>query len=322
MHSPESPNSLDPGGPAAQDIAALWWFLLVLGTVVFLLVLALLLIPLLRRPRQGAPAGDDRAEVPAALTHRWIVGLGIVLTGVLLIVVLVFSVATMRNVSRAAPADSVEIDVVGHQFWWAASYPAADVTVANEIHIPVGEPVELRLTSADVIHSFWAPELHGKLDLLPDGTNVLVLEADRAGEYGGECAEFCGLQHTNMGFLVIAQPRAEFDAWLEAQRAPAAAPTDGPAAEGARIFASKGCGQCHVVRGGPTAATPPEIPGPDLTHVSSRRTIASDTVANTPGDMTAWLRDPQSIKPGTSMPSPELTDEQVTALVAYLEGLE
>ena len=119
---------------------------------------------------------------------------------------LVVSVATMRDVSRAAPAGSTRIDVVGYQFWWSVRYPDADVTVANELHIPVGEPVEVRLTSDDVIHSFWAPELHGKLDLLPDGTNTLVLEAERAGVYGGECAEFCGIQHTNMGFVVVAEP--------------------------------------------------------------------------------------------------------------------
>ena len=224
-----SPSSLDPAGPGARDIATLWWVLLAAGTAVFVLVLVLFVVPLLRRRRDEA---GDRDDVPARTASRWIVWLGIVLPTVVLTGVLFVTVLTMRSVSRAAPEGSVQIDVTGYQFWWAATYPEHGVTVANELHIPVGEPVELRLTSADVIHSFWVPELHGKLDLLPETTNTLVLEADEPGIYGGECAEFCGLQHANMGFLVVAQPRDEFDAWLAAQRAPAAAPTSGQAERG------------------------------------------------------------------------------------------
>lgn len=316
------PASLDPSGPAAGDIAFLWWLLLGSGTAIFLLVVVLLVVPMLRRRRQASAdgaAGDDRGEVPARLANRLIIGLGIVMTSVLLAAVLAISVATMREVSRAAPADSLQIDVVGHQFWWSVRYPDADVTVANEIHIPVDEAVELRLISADVIHSFWAPELHGKLDLLPDGTNTLVLEADEPGIYGGECAEFCGIQHTNMGFVVVAQPPAEFAAWLEAQRTAAAEPADEVARRGREVFLAEGCAQCHVIRGLTTDES--AQPGPDLTHLASRRTIASDTLDNTAANLTDWLRDPGQVKPGTTMPTPELSAEQIEQLVAYLEGL-
>ena len=163
VSSVERPGQLDPGGPAADDIAPLWWGLLAAGTVIALLVAVLLVLPMVRRRRRMPDASADHDDVPQQLANRWIIGLGVVMPGAILIAVLVFSVSTMRTVSRAAPAGSVVIDVVSYQFWWAASYPADDpdddVIVANEIHIPVGEPVELRLTSADVIHSFWAPEL-------------------------------------------------------------------------------------------------------------------------------------------------------------------
>jgi cytochrome c oxidase subunit II len=310
-----APSSLDPAGPGAQDIATLWWILLAGGTAVFVLVVVLFVVPLLRRRRDE---GADRDDVPAGKATRWIVWLGIVLPTVVLTGVLVVTVLTMRSVSRAAPEGSVQIEVTGYQFWWSANYPEHGVTVANELHIPVGEPVELRLTSADVIHSLWVPELHGKLDLLPETINTLVLEADEAGIYGGECAEFCGLQHANMGFLVVAQPRDEFDAWLAAQGGPAAAPTSGQAERGEQVFLEADCGSCHTIRGVSEAGEP----GPDLTHVASRRTLASDTLDNTTANLERWLRDPEAVKVGTTMPTPDLTAEQLAALVAYLEGLE
>ncbi len=239
---PAVPASLDPKGPAADAVATLWWVMLVLGTAVFVLVLALLVVPIWRRRRDAGSTSDDRGDVPPALVNRWVIGFGVVMPAVLLIAVLVMSVSTMRTVSRAAPNDSVVIEVVAYQYWWSAHYQADEVTVANEIHIPTGQPVELRLISQDVIHSFWVPELHGKLDMLPDGPNTLVLEADEPGEYLGACAEFCGLQHANMGFLVIAQPPEEFAAWIEAQQRPAAEPTSEEAERGRALFVAEGCG--------------------------------------------------------------------------------
>jgi len=319
---PTAPTTFEPAGPAAGDIALLWWVLLAVGTVVFLLVMALLVATMIRR-RVGGDEDDtdDRAEVPAATSSRWIVGLGVAMPTVLLVGVLAITVWTARSISGAAPAGAVHIEVEAYQFWWSARYVDTGVTVANEIHIPAGERVELTLTSADVIHSFWVPELHGKLDMLPDGPNTLVLEADEPGEYLGACAEFCGLQHAKMNFLVIAQPRAEFDAWLGAQEQPAAEPAGEVAARGRDVFAAEGCAGCHVIDGGPVATAGRE-PGPDLTHVGSRRTLAADTIANTPELMAEWLRDPNEVKEGTTMPAPELTDDEVANLVAYLQGLQ
>jgi cytochrome c oxidase subunit 2 len=316
------PVVFEPSGPAAEDIGVLWWLLLVVGTAVFLLVVVLLVVPMIRRRTTAADdRGADRADVPPSTASRWIVGLGVLMPTVLLVGVLVATVWTTRRISGAAPAGAVRIEVEAYQFWWSARYLDGDVTVANEIHIPAGEPVALTLTSADVIHSFWVPELHGKLDMLPDGPNTLVLEADEPGEYLGACAEFCGLQHAGMNFLVIAQPRAEFDAWLAAQREPAEEPAGEAARRGREVFAAEGCAGCHEVVGGPTVSGPREA-GPDLTHVGSRRTLAADTIANTAEQMTEWLRDPDEVKEGTTMPAPELTDDEISDLVAYLQGLE
>jgi len=315
-----APAQLDPSGPAAGEIATLWWWMLAGATVVTILVVTLLVIPILRRRGQAPSDGDDHEDVAPALTRRWIVGLGIVMPAVVLIGVLVFSVATMRTVSRAAPAGSVVIDVVAYQYWWGAEYPGEGVTVANELHIPAGQPVELRMTSADVIHSFWVPDLQGKIDMLPDGITTLVIEADEPGMYLGACAEFCGVQHAMMNFLVVAQPPEEFAQWLVEQRAPAAPPTDEESRRGAAVFEDAGCAACHTVEG-VSDAEGATTPGPDLTHVGSRRTLAADTISNTPEEMARWLRDPDAVKPGTTMPVPELTDAELADLVAYLESL-
>lgn len=315
-------------GPAAEEITELWWVFLVMGAAVYALVIILLIVPMLRRRRRRRaatvqPSGDgelgpgDLDEVPARLATGWIVGLGVVLPLVVLVVALVLSVSTMEALPRTAPPGSVVIDVVGHQFWWSASYRDEQITVANEIHVPVGEEVELRLISADVIHSFWVPDLHGKLDVLPDGTNIMVIEADEAGSYGGECAEFCGLQHANMGLLVIAQPRDEFDLWVAAQQAPAVSAATEAAQRGQQLFLDENCGSCHTVRGVVTG----DGSAPDLTHVASRSTLLSDTIENTTVGLTEFLRDPDEVKVGTGMPPPTLTEEELADVVAFLEGL-
>ena len=206
-----------PATTAADRIVALWWLFLAIGAAVFVLVVVLLLAPMIRRRREGEPQPPpaDHDEVPPQLATRWIVGFGVVLPVVLLAGVLTASVATMQALPREG--DGLVIDVVGLQFSWEATYRDAGITVTDELHIPVGERVELRLTSADVIHSFWVPDLSGKLDALPDGINTLVIEADEPGTYRGVCAEFCGLHHADMGFVVIAQPAAEFAEWLAAR---------------------------------------------------------------------------------------------------------
>jgi cytochrome c oxidase subunit 2 len=315
-------------GPVAGEIWDLWWLLLGLGVAVYVLVMGLLVAAVARRRRGepddhgdiavGAGGAPSRPPVPRRLASRWIVGGGLVLPLVVLPVVLASSVGTLRGIPQSAGQGGLVVEVVGHQWWWSVHYPDHGVTVANEIHIPVGRRVAFHLTSADVIHSFWVPKLAGKLDALPDGTNVLVVEAAEAGEYRGHCAEFCGLQHAKMGLLVVAEPPERFQAWVEDQRRPAAEPATASAAAGREVFAASGCGACHTVRGTGAAGTG----GPDLTHVGSRRTLAAATVVNDPVHLARWLDDPASVKEGTRMPHTPLGERDLAALVEYLRGLE
>jgi cytochrome c oxidase subunit 2 len=200
------------------------------------------------------------------------------------------------------------INVIGHQWWWEVRYGNSTAVTANEIHIPVDTRVGLVLTTADVIHSFWVPELNRKVDMIPGTENRLLLIADHPGVYRGQCAEFCGLQHANMAVEVVAEPKAAFDAWL--------ARNARPAARGNTLFAQN-CSGCHEIRG----TTAHADVGPDLTHFASRRTIAAVTLANTPQNLREWLRDPQHVKPGNRMPNLELSDADWTALQRYVESL-
>ena len=211
--------SLDPQGPVAEAMADLWWLMLVLGVVVFIVFAVLLGIGLFRRPSDATGDADDGDA--SGRTGRWLVGWGVI--GPLVIIAVVFgaTIQAMRVMEDDAPPDALVVDVVGQQWSYEVSYPDHDVTMTNELHIPVGRTVALRLTSADVIHSFWVPELGGKLDMLPDGVNTLVLRADEPGEHVSRCAEFCGLEHTTMRLTVIAEPAEQFDAWLADQQATA-----------------------------------------------------------------------------------------------------
>lgn len=311
-------SALDPAGPAARDIDDLWWFLFWLGLAVFALFAVLLALGLRRSHRAAAdgddPSGDD--DPHGRSVRAWLVGGGVILPVVVVAVVLVATILAMRATADEAP-EALTVVVVGHQWWWEMAYPDHDVVTANELHIPAGEPVRLVLRSTDVIHSFWAPALGGKLDALPDGDNVLVLEADEPGTYDGACAEFCGLQHANMNLVVIAHDPADFDRWLSANAEPAVAPEDGLAEEGREVFLQEGCGSCHTVRGTPADGEA----GPDLTHLGSRGSIAGGVLDVTADDLRRWLADPHAVKEGVAMPDPELTDDQLAAVVAYLEGL-
>jgi cytochrome c oxidase subunit II len=307
-----APSTLAPQGPAAERIAGLWWIMLGLAGAIYTVVIALLLIGLFRR-RQSEPEGERRPTDGRA----WILGGGVALPVAVLIVLFALTIGTMA--SLAAPAgDALTIELVGHQWWWEVRYPDGQVTTANELHIPAGRQVRLSLTSADVIHSFWAPELHGKIDLTPGRTSSFWIEARQPGVYRGFCAEYCGDQHAHMALLVIAEPPERFAAWLERQRQAAPAPTDPQAQQGLIVFQRAGCALCHTIRDAPAATGA----GPDLTHLADRRTIAAGALANTRDNLSSWLRDPQAIKPGNRMPSPDLTAEELQALLVYLEGLK
>jgi cytochrome c oxidase subunit II len=206
---------LDPQGPVSQAMADLWWLMLGLGGVVAVVVVVVLALGLFRRrPAAEQETGRERPN----RFGRWFVVAGVVAPMVILLVVFGATVRAMRLVPTTAPSDALVIEVVGHQFWWEVRYPDAGVTVTNELHLPVGRPVNLQLTSADVIHSFWVPALAGKLDLLPDHPNTLVLEADQPGVHRGRCAEFCGLEHTKMVLTVVAEPEDRFVSWLAERR--------------------------------------------------------------------------------------------------------
>jgi cytochrome c oxidase subunit 2 len=216
---------------------------------------------------------------------------------------------TALPTAAAAQADrpTLAVHVIAHQFWWEVRYSGTNAVTANEIHIPVRTNVEVLLSTRDVIHSFWVPQLNKKMDTLPEQTNRLLLYADRPGRYRGQCAEFCGLQHAHMGLYVFADPAVDFRSWLARQAKPAGGSSP--------LFVEK-CGSCHAIRG--TDAT--SNVGPDLTHVGSRTSLAALTIPNTRERMREWLRDPQRVKPGNTMPAVPLSRAELDELVAYLEA--
>jgi cytochrome c oxidase subunit II len=307
----ESPSILNPGGPGAGEIAWLSWFLIGLGTVVYLVVMAVMAYALMRRNRPPNDQGQQRSGA------RLIFYGGLLIPAIILLVVLGFTLNTLRALSTPAIPDELSVRVVGHQWWWEVAYPAQGFVTANEIHIPVGQPVRVTLASQDVIHSFWVPELHGKLDMIPGQINSYWLQADEPGVYLGICAEFCGIQHAKMLFVVVAEPAEAYAAWLAQQQQPAALPTEPQAQAGLEVFLGSTCVQCHAIRGTDASGNL----GPDLTHLASRRTLGAGILPNNRGNLGGWIIDPQHIKPGNLMPASALTGEELQALLAYLETL-
>ncbi|MDX1663975.1 MAG: cytochrome c oxidase subunit II [Candidatus Promineifilaceae bacterium] len=307
-----SPNMLTPQGPGAARIADLWWLMCGVGGVVYLLVMAFLLVGLFR-PRSGSTYATRPAE--GSRTVFWF---GAVIPGIILIAMLGATLYTLAALQEPEEAEALTVEVIGHQFWWEVIYPDLGFVTANEIHIPAGQPVRVHMTAADVIHSFWVPELHGKLDMIPGDVTTFWIEADAPGVYYGECAEFCGVQHANMQFLVVADGQAEFEAWVAEQQTPALLPAEGAALDGWRIYQRAGCASCHTVAGTPSSGDV----GPDLTHLASRRTLAAATLENNRGNLGGWIINPQSIKPGNLMPPTNLSGPELQALLTFLETLE
>ena len=316
-----TPSTLDPHGPAAAHLAQLWWFMFGLGSAVFLLVIGLLFAALLRRRRATSATAPDTASVD--LGRNWPILGGIFLPLALIGILFGYNIYTLAAVENPYGKPDVQIEVVGRRWWWEVKYPDEGVVTANEIHIPVGKPVEIQLQSADVIDSFWVPELHGKMDAIPTRINKLVIEADSPGVYRGECAEFCGLQHAHMGLMVVAQSQADYEDWVKTQSQSAAEPTDPIAQQGQKVFLSAGCVFCHTVRG----LDDKEIDrsgidlGPDLTHLDSRLTIAGASLETNRGNLAGWVIDAQHVKPGSLMPEMSIKSDDLQALLAYLESL-
>ncbi|MGI9018316.1 MAG: cytochrome c oxidase subunit II [Euzebya sp.] len=309
--------ALDPAGPVSREMADLWWIMLGLGGGAFLVFATALVAALLRRRGSNDEDGVPRPheEHPS---RAWILVGGVVQPLVLVIIVFAATLLAMRAIPENVSSDGLVIEIVGHQWWYEIRYPDHDIVTANELHIPVGEPVELRLQSADVIHSFWIPQLGGKTDMLPDGQTTMVLQADEPGSYAGSCAEFCGLQHTRMAITAIALSSEDFDAWVTTQQQPAVEPSSQAEILGQEVFQQANCAQCHTIAGTQSQGTA----GPVLTHFGSRGTIGAGTVANTTADLRAWLTDPDQIKEGAQMPAADLDAAQLDALVDYLRGLE
>ncbi len=311
-------SALDSAGPEAARIERLWWLFFWLCVAVFALVTAAAVFALVRGRRRAAPvvgAATDRLLVP-------VVAGATALTLVVLFLLVGATSAAGRALSRLDRPAAITINLTGRQWWWEAEYedgtPSQRFTTANEIHIPVGRPVIVKGTSGDVIHSFWVPNLHGKVDLIPGRRTSRWIQADRPGTWRGQCAEFCGLQHAHMALLVVAEPMDAFEAWREAQRRPAREPADGQQLLGRAVFLSGPCAICHSVRG----TTAGGRVGPDLTHLRSRFTLAAGTVPNTPGHLAGWILDPHGIKPGNHMPPSGLAADEIQGLLAWLGSLE
>jgi cytochrome c oxidase subunit 2 len=309
-------HALASAGPLSAEIAQLFWIFVAIAAFVYVAVLGFLVFSLRKREGERAALPDS----PAARSAVRAIGIAVGVSTVILFVLALSDFFANRAIA-ATPKDPLRVRVTAHQWWWEIEYVDADPTrrvrTANELHLPVGRPVTLEMTADDVIHSFWAPELNGKKDLLPGYTTTLTLLASRAGDYTGECAEFCGFQHANMRIAITAHEPADFGRWVDAQLAPAPEPATPAQSRGREVFLGSSCVLCHNITGTDASA----ITGPDLTHIASRRWIGAGSLPNDPARLAAWILDPQAIKPGTHMPATQLDGEDLGALTTYLASL-
>jgi cytochrome c oxidase subunit II len=370
-------STLDAVAPQADSIASLSWFIFILGTVVYVVVMALVAVPIVRSRRDrrrhhdgpgrtpGSPASEgpasadpapaavvdgereanatglSRFDVPMAdiedeplaqapdapeldsaadrrVRGRLLWWGGIILPALILAVLMVASSMTNRSVAHIAGDDDLVIDVIGHMFWWEVHYPDLGITTANEIHVPVDQPVRLNLTTEDVIHSFWIPRVHGKVDMIPGSENIMTFTVEQPGRYRGHCAEFCGIAHAQMVKFLVAEEQEDFDAWVEARQQPAGDPADDDALEGQQVFFEYGCAECHTVDGHGAVGRE----GPDLTDLASRDSLASGIVPNDRAHLEELIVDPWGLKAGNPMPPTAIEGEDLDRLLDYLEGLE
>jgi cytochrome c oxidase subunit 2 len=315
-------DTLRPAGPFARDADRLWDLTFAIAVVVFVIVEGLLVYALIKfRARPGREAaqfhGNTRVEV--VLT---------VIPALLLAGLAVPTVATVFDLAEKPKGDFLDVTVIAHQFWWEYRYPEQGIVSANEMNIPTDKPIYLTLrgavlepvdNNAEVIHSFWVPRLGGTQDVVPGRINHLKIQADEPGTYLGQCKEFCGLGHPDMRLRVIAHTPADFDTWVAGQQAPAATGLRGDAADGEGLFEETGCTGCHAIDPGLDAQ--PRL-GPNLTHIASRTTFAGAIFDNNASNLADWLADPPALKPGAKMPDLGLSEDQISALVAYLQALE
>lgn len=299
-----------------NDLFALIMFLAVAVSLMVLLILGYLLARFRGRDGDEVPVqnhGNRRFEV------AWTVVPAVIIFALFVYMLVgMFKGPTPGNVG--AQGQDPDIIVIGHQWWWEVRYPKnGNVTTANEVRVPVGKRLLVNLTSADVQHSFWVPQLSQKMDLYPGHVNYIYLEPVAPGSYQGACAEFCGLQHAGMRILVVAEPQAQFDAWLAAQGGAVQQPSTDPVVQrGQQVFTQNACANCHAIAGTAFQGRA----GPDLTNFSARQTLASGVLPHTPANLRRFLQNPQAVKPGVLMPNFRLNDADLDALVAYLESLK
>jgi cytochrome c oxidase subunit 2 len=309
----DTPSILDPSSTYAAESASLFWLVFWVATGVFVLVEAMLIVTVFRfRNRPASEAvqthGNTKLEI------MWTA-----IPAVILVVLLGSTLRSMAVIRAPVTEESVKVVVVGHQWWWEFQYPELGFITANQMIVPVGQPVEIELRSVDVQHGFWAPQLFGKMDAVPGHTNRMHFTVTEAGEYGAQCTQMCGEQHAQMRFQIIGVSSADFQTWAAGQQQPAPAPADEAAARGQEVFLTR-CSPCHTV-GGTAAAG--RI-GPNLTHLASRDFIAGGILALTDDNLKAWVSSAPSVKPGATMPdfSTILSDQELNDVVAYLNALK
>lgn len=305
-------SALQPAGKGAESIANLFWWMLSGAFLIWLVMIGLAIY--------SVRTHFERSEHQRI--RLMIIGGGTIFPTVVLTILLLFSLPMIPELLQPAPEGALRIEVRGKMWWWRVQYFTEEgetIELANEIRLPVDEPVEFQLASDDVIHAFWIPALGGKVDMIPGRTTRLKLEPTRTGTFRGACAEFCGASHALMNFDVIVMERDNFDRWLEEQRQPASSPNDSLAIRGQEVFFSSGCHACHTIRGTEALGTI----GPDLTHVGSRHTLAAGVLPNEPEEMARWIAHPDRTKPGVKMPDFSLLPESdLQAIATYLESLQ
>lgn len=307
-------------GPAGYPVTALGWGLGIISVSVVVIIGLLLLCAIFRRRDTRVASDANALAVPRDAGGMAWIYIGVAISTVVLLASMIWTLVVTAVVAHPSSKPALTIQVSASQWWWALRYdtplPSRTFTSANEIHIPVGQPVRFEVTSTDVIHSFWIPKLGGKIDVIPGQTNVAWLQADQAGTYYGQCAVFCGTEHARMALRVIAQQPTDFRAWQASQLASAPTPATPAQSQGQMVFQSH-CAACHAIRGSDAAGAV----GPDLSHLLSRHTLAAGVLPNTPGNLAGWIIHPQSIKPGSRMPDQPLSGPQLAALMAYLQTL-
>ena len=309
---------LSGAGEKATPVVWLTWGVLLISVAVIVIIGLLLAGAIWHRPGLAWSA-NQKLELQSHSGGLGWVWIGVGISTLVLLFSIVWTVKVLAEIEGPPARPAVTIEVTGKQWWWQVRYLPGDVSrqflTANEIHIPVGQPVRLKLIGSDVIHSFWVPQLAGKMDAIPGQTNETWLEADRPGVYRGQCTEYCGLEHARMGLLVVAQSPADFQAWWARQLEAPSAP-QGTALAGQQVFQSH-CAGCHAVRGTEAEGAL----GPDLSHLMQRTTIASGALPNDSQTLAHWIADPQSLKPGSLMPAPQLSGQDLANVHAYLQTL-